>query len=91
MVNGFEFCSLESKIDMDFLYSAFNAEDQFLYSTNLHSIFPLLLQVLAGKFFYRPSPDLTVIQLASYISFTLSIIFHQPLSAIRTHVEKKHQ
>lgn len=36
MVNGFEFCSLESKIDMDFLYSAFNAEDQFLYSTNLH-------------------------------------------------------
>lgn len=34
MVNGFEFCSLESKIDMDFLYSAFNAEDQFLYSTN---------------------------------------------------------
>ena len=27
----------------------------------------------------------------TYISFTLSIIFHQPLSAIRTHVEKKHQ
>ena len=51
----------------------------------------VLENTFPGKFFYRPSPDLTVIQLASYISFTLSIIFHQPLSAIRTHVEKKHQ
>ena len=35
-MNSFELCNVESKRDIDFLYSAFTGEDQFLHSTNLH-------------------------------------------------------
>ena len=34
-MNDFELCSIESKKDIDFLYSIFTGADQFLYSTNL--------------------------------------------------------
>lgn len=35
-MNDFVLCSIETKEDVDFLFSAFTGEDQFLYSTNLH-------------------------------------------------------
>lgn len=35
-MNSFELCNVESKRDIDFLYSAFTGDDQFLHSTNLH-------------------------------------------------------
>ena len=34
-MNDFEFCNIETKKDMDFLYWAFVGDDQYLYSTNL--------------------------------------------------------
>lgn len=34
-MDNFELCSINSKRDIDFLYSIFSGEDQFLYSTNL--------------------------------------------------------
>lgn len=35
IMKDFELCCLESKRDIDFLYSIFNGNDQYLYSTNL--------------------------------------------------------